>query len=217
MIRLENLSKSFWVRGKQQVVIDHLDVTLPTGASLALLGRNGAGKSTLLSIIAGVLPADSGTVTSDGTISWPVGLGNTFHPQMSGAQNTRFVARVYGVDTEALIHFVHDFSELGDQFYNPIKTYSSGMRARLGFGLSMGIKFDTYLIDETTAVGDARFNRKSRAVFLERVRNSSAIMVSHQMNTIRDFCDSGIVLHEGRLHAFDDLEEAIALHEKLNG
>lgn len=216
MIQLENLSKSFWVRGEERVVIDRLDVTLPTGASLALLGRNGAGKSTLLNIIAGVLPADTGRVFSDGTISWPVGLGGTFHPQMSGAQNTRFVARVYGIDSEALMHFVQDFAELGDQFFNPIKTYSSGMKARLGFGLSMGIRFDTYLIDETTAVGDARFNRKSRAVFLERVRESSAIMVSHQMATVRDFCDSGIVLHEGRLHVFEDLEEAIALHLKLN-
>ena len=217
MIRLENLSKSYWVRGQERVVIDHLDLVLPTGKSLALLGRNGAGKSTLLSIIAGILPADTGRVTSDGTISWPVGLGGTFHPQMSGAQNTRFVARVYGVDTDSLEHFVQDFAELGPQFYNPVKTYSAGMRARLGFGLSMGIQFDTYLIDETTAVGDARFNRKSRAVFLERVRNASAIMVSHQMNTIRNFCDAGIVLHEGKLAYYPDLEEAIDLHLELNG
>ena len=217
MIRFENLSKSFWVRGRQKLVIDHLDLTLPTGKSLALLGRNGAGKSTLLNIIAGVMPPDTGRVVSDGSISWPVGLGGTFNPQMSGAQNTRFVARVYGVDTESLIHFVADFSELGEQFYNPVKTYSSGMRARLGFGLSMGIKFDTYLIDETTAVGDARFNRKSRAVFLERVKNASAIMVSHQMNTVKNFCDSGILLHEGKLTYYDDLEEAIARHIELNG
>ncbi len=217
MIRLENLSKSFWVRGRSQVIFEGLNMTLSAGKSLALLGRNGAGKSTLLNIIAGVLPADTGKVVSDGTISWPVGLGGTFSPQMTGAQNTRFVARVYGVDTEALVHFVQDFSELGDQFYNPVKTYSSGMRARLGFGLSMGIKFDTYLIDETTAVGDARFNRKSRAVFLERLRDSSAIMVSHQMKTVRKFCDSGIVLHQGQLFQFDDLDEAIALHQQLNG
>lgn len=217
MIRLENLSKSFWVRGRERVVIDKLDLTLPTGRSLALLGRNGAGKSTLLSIIAGILPADTGRVITDGTVSWPVGLGGTFHPQMTGAQNTRFVARVYGVDTASLEHFVKDFSELGGQFNNPVKTYSAGMKARLGFGLSMGIQFDTYLIDETTAVGDARFNRKSRAVFLERVKNASAIMVSHQVRTVRNFCDAGIVLHKGKLRYFEDLEEAIELHLKLNG
>ncbi|CUH82619.1 ABC transporter ATP-binding protein [Tropicibacter naphthalenivorans] len=217
MIRFENLSKSFWVRGRQKVVIDHLDLTLPTGRSLALLGRNGAGKSTLLSIIAGALPADTGRVISDGTISWPVGLGGSFHPQMTGAQNVRFVARVYGVDTESLLHFVKTFAELGPQFYNPVKTYSAGMKARLGFGLSMGIKFDTYLIDETTAVGDARFNRKSRAVFHERMRGASSIVVSHQMNTVRAFCDSGIVLNRGKLEYFDDLEAAIDRHLKLNG
>ena len=217
MIRFENLSKSYWSRGIRKVIIDHLDMTLPTGRSLALLGRNGAGKSTLLDIIAGALPADSGRVVSDGQVSWPVGLGRSFHPQMSGAQNVRFVARAYGVDTEDLLHFVQDFSELGAQFHNPVKTYSAGMKARLGFGLSMGIRFDTYLIDETTAVGDARFNRKSRAVFLERIKGASAILVSHQMKTVRDFCDSGIVLHQGKLTYFDDLEEAIARHLQLNG
>ncbi|MEL6957349.1 MAG: ABC transporter ATP-binding protein [Pseudomonadota bacterium] len=217
MIQLENLSKSFWVRGERRVIFDGLNATIPTGASIALLGRNGAGKTTLLSIIAGAIPADHGRIVSDGTISWPVGLGGTFHPQMTGAQNTRFVARVYGVDSDALSHFVQDFSELGEQFFNPVKTYSSGMTARLGFGLSMGIKFDTYLIDETTSVGDARFFKKSRAVFIDRVQNASAIMVSHQMNTVRQFCNSGIVLHEGMLYPFADLEEAIALHQKLNG
>lgn len=217
MIRLENLSKAFWNRGHKKVIFDGLTLTLPPGRSLALMGRNGAGKSTLLDIIAGTLPPDTGRVVTDGTISWPVGLGGTFHPQMSGAQNTRFVARVYGVDTEELLAFVHDFSELGSDFYNPVKTYSSGQKARLGFGLSMGIRFDTYLIDETTAVGDARFNRKSRAVFKERVKNASAIMVSHQMNTVRDFCDSGIVLTGGQLEYYEDLEEAIARHLQLVG
>jgi capsular polysaccharide transport system ATP-binding protein len=217
MIRLEGLSKSFWIRGQEKVVIDRLDLALPPGRSLALLGRNGAGKSTLLNIIAGVLAPDKGRVVREGSISWPVGLGGTFHQQMSGAQNTRFVARVYGVDTDALEHFVKDFSELGREFYNPVHTYSAGMRARLGFGLSMGIRFDTYLIDETTAVGDARFNRKSRAVFQERVRGASAIMVSHQMGTVRGFCDAGIVLHKGKISYYDDLEEAIARHIELNG
>lgn len=217
MIRFENLSKSFWVRGREKVVIDHLDMSLPDGKSIALLGRNGAGKSTLLSIIAGAMPPDTGRVIHNGTMSWPVGLGGTFHPQMTGAQNVRFVARVYGVDAESLLHFVREFSELGVQFDNPVKTYSSGMRARLGFGLSMGIKFDTYLIDETTSVGDARFTRKSRAVFLERVKDASAIMVSHQVRTLREFCDSGILLHDGKLTYFEDLEDAIDRHLELNG
>lgn len=215
MIRFENLSKSFWVNGRRKVVIDNLDATLPSGRSLALLGRNGAGKSTLLQMIAGTLRPDTGRIVSDGTISWPVGFSGSFHKDLTGAQNTTFVARIYGVDTDGLIAFVQDFAELGEHFHMPIRSYSSGMKARLVFGLSMGIRFDTYLVDEVTAVGDAAFARKSRAVFLERMKTSSAIMVSHQMRQVRKFCDAGIVLHRGRLEYYPDLDEAIDRHEAL--
>lgn len=213
MIRFEHLTKGFWVRGRRQVVIDDLNLTLPTGRSLALLGRNGAGKSTLMQIIAGTLPADSGRVVSDGSISWPVGFGGSFHPQLTGAQNVRFIARIYGVDTDSLLEFVADFAELGAHFHMPVKSYSQGMRSRLVFGLSMGIRFDTYLVDEVTAVGDVAFKRKSKAVFRERVKTSSAIMVSHNMNELREFCDAGIVLEKGRMRVFEDIDEAIAAHE----
>ncbi len=215
MVRFENLSKSFWNRGVRKTVIDELNVTLPTGKSLGLLGRNGAGKSTLLDIIAGVQPPDTGRVVTDGTISWPVGFGASLHGQMTGRQNVRFVARIYGVDTEGLLDFVLDFSELGRQIDNQVRTYSSGMRGRLLFGLSMGIQFDTYLVDEITAVGDASFAEKSQAVFLDRVANASAIMVSHQMNKLRNFCDAGIVLSNGKLEYFDDLDDAIKRHQEI--
>lgn len=217
MIRFDNLSKSFWIRGRRKVIIDNLNLELPSGKSLALLGRNGAGKTTFLNIIAGVLPPDSGQVLSDGSVSWPVGFAGAFHSALTGAQNVRFVARVYGVDTTSLEDFVRDFSELGPHFDMPVRTYSSGMRARLAFGVSMGIRFDTYLIDEVTAVGDLRFARKSRALFLDRLRNASAIMVSHQMRQVRKFCDSGAVLHNGKLEYYEDLEEAIDRHRALNG
>lgn len=213
MIRFEHLTKGFWVRGRWQVVIDDLNLTLPTGKSLALMGRNGAGKSTLMQIIAGTMPPTSGRVVTDGSISWPVGFGGSFHPQLSGAQNVRFIARIYGVDTDSLLNFVADFAELGPHFHMPVKSYSSGMKSRLTFGLSMGIKFDTYLVDEVTAVGDAVFKRKSKAVFRERVKTSSAIMVNHNMAELRDFCDAGIVLEKGRMRVFDDIDEAIAAHE----
>ena len=215
MIRFEHLTKSYWVRGERKVVIDDLSLTLPSGRSLALLGRNGAGKSTLLQIIAGTIKPDSGRIVSDGSLSWPVGFGGSFHPDLTGAQNIRFIARIYGVDTDALLDFVEDFSELGRQFHMPVRSYSAGMRSRLAFGASMGIQFDTYLVDEVTAVGDARFRRKSRAVFRERVRGRSAILVSHDMPQVRAFCDAGIVLKEGKLRIFDDLEEAIAWHTAL--
>jgi capsular polysaccharide transport system ATP-binding protein len=215
MIRFEHLTKSYWVRGERKVVIDDLSLTLPSGRSLALLGRNGAGKSTLLQIIAGTIKPDSGRIVSDGSLSWPVGFGGSFHPDLTGAQNIRFIARIYGVDTDALLDFVEDFSELGRQFHMPVRSYSAGMRSRLAFGASMGIQFDTYLVDEVTAVGDARFRRKSRAVFRERVRGRSAILVSHDMPQVRAFCDAGIVLEEGKLRIFDDLEEAITWHTAL--
>lgn len=215
MIRFENLSKTFRVGDTRQVVIDHLNVELPTGRSLALLGRNGAGKSTLMQIIAGTMRPDTGRVVSDGSMSWPVGLGGAFHGDLTGAQNVRFIARVYGVDTEQLMAFVADFSELGKHFHMPMRSYSSGMKSRLTFGTSMGIRFDTYLVDEVTAVGDKVFKRKSKAVFAERMKTSSAIMVSHEMAQLRQFCDSGMVLENGRLQYFEDLDEAIALHEEM--
>ncbi len=215
MLRFENLSKSFRVRDHRKTVIDNLNLDLPDKKSLALLGRNGAGKSTLLQIIAGITPPDTGRVVCNGAISWPVGFGKSLHPQMTGVQNTRFVARIYGVDSDELIAFVDSFAELGEHFDMPVGSYSAGMKARLGFGLSMGVPFDIYLIDEVTAVGDRAFNRKSRAVFRKRVANAGAIMVSHQMSAIRKFCDSGIVLHNGKVQYFEDLEEAIALHQAL--
>ena len=215
MIRFENLSKGFAVGNGRKTVIDNLSLTLPTGHSLALLGRNGAGKSTLLQTIAGTMRPDSGRIVSDGTISWPVGFGGSLHRDLTGAQNVRFIARVYGVDTDSLIAFVEDFAELGKYFHMPVRSYSSGMRSRLAFGASMGIKFDTYLVDEVTAVGDATFRRKSRAVFLERMKSSGAILVSHDMSLLREFCDAGVVLEHGRMQYFDNLDEAIEAHQAL--
>jgi len=217
VIRFENLTKSFSLRGERKMVIDNLNLTLPTGRSLALLGRNGAGKSTLLQIIAGTMRPDSGRVVSDGTISWPVGLGGSFHKELTGAQNVRFVARIYGVDTDALVAFVQDFADLGKFYHMPVRSYSSGMRSRLTFGASMGIRFDTYLVDEVTAVGDAIFKRKSRALFNDRMVHSSAIMVNHSMGQLRKFCNAGIVLENGQLQYFDDLEDAIACHQAIMG
>ncbi|MDE4175238.1 ABC transporter ATP-binding protein [Phaeobacter sp. PT47_59] len=215
MIRFENLTKSFWLRGERKIVINNLNLTLPTGKSLALLGRNGAGKTTLLEIIAGTLRPDHGRVISDGTISWPVGLGASFHRELTGAENVRFIARIYGVDTEDLVAFVEDFAELGKFYHMPMRSYSSGMKSRLTFGASMGIRFDTYLVDEVTAVGDKAFKRKSRELFADRMQHSSAIMVNHSMGQVRKFCNAGIVLERGTMQYFDDLEEAIAVHEAM--
>ena len=217
MIVLENLSKIFNRDNKTTVVVNNVSAVFPTGSSVGLIGRNGAGKSTLLRMIAGTSLPTSGNIWSDGTVSWPVGYSGSFHPELTGAQNVRFVARIYGVDSDALVDYVDEFSELGHHYHQRFRTYSSGMRARLAMGTSMGIDFDTYLVDEVTSVGDAVFRKKSQVIFADRMRNSSAIFVSHSMNLLRKMCDSGAVLHDGQLTVFDNIEDAISFHHDLMG
>ncbi len=215
MIELRNVCKEFVLQGRRKVVADNITAIFPDKRAVAILGRNGAGKSSLLKMLAGTMLPDSGEIISTGHISWPVGFAGSFHPELSGLQNTRFIARVYGVDTDELADFVADFAELGQHFHLPIRTYSSGMRSRLAFGVSMGIQFDTYLVDEVTAVGDATFKKKSEALFTERLSNSSAVMVTHTMGQVRRLCNYVGVLHLGRLHFYDDVEEGIEFHQKM--
>lgn len=212
MIRLQNLTKTYILNGRRKTVADNITQVFPSGASVALLGRNGAGKSSLLRMIAGGMLPTSGKIFSTGSISWPVGFAGSFHPDLTGSQNTRFVARIYGVDTDDMMEFVQDFANLGDHFFLPFRTYSSGMKARLAFGVSMAIPFDTYLIDEVTAVGDANFRKKSNDVLHARLETAGAIVVSHSMPTLNEICDSGAVLEDGRLTYYNDLDEAIAHH-----
>lgn len=212
MIILRDLTKVYNLQGRQNVVADRINAVFPSRKSVALMGRNGAGKSTLLRMIAGTSDPTSGDILSDGTISFPVGFAGSFHPDLTGAQNTLFVARIYGADTEALTAYVEDFAELGSHFHLPVRSYSSGMRSRLAFGVSMGLQFDTYLIDEITAVGDADFKRKSRTVFMERMQHAGAIFVSHSVHMMREMCEVGAILESGQLTYYEDLEEAIDRH-----
>ena len=213
MIRLENATKFVRMKGVNKTIINNVTMTIPRGKSIGLLGRNGAGKSTLLQIIAGTLDLDKGRVVRKGKVSWPLGFSGSFQGTLSGEQNVRFVARIYGVDTEELVNYVAEFAELGEFFRAPVRTYSSGMKARLAFGVSMGVKFDYYLVDEITAVGDTNFKRKSQKAFKERLSNSDVVMVSHSPSTLRDYCETGVVLEDGALTYYDNLEEAIAIHE----
>ena len=215
MIELRNVCKEFVLKGRRKVVADNISAVFPDNRAVAILGRNGAGKSSLLKMLAGTMMPDSGEIISTGHISWPVGFAGSFHPELSGLQNTRFIARVYGVDTDELADFVADFAELGQHFHLPIRSYSSGMKSRLAFGVSMGIHFDTYLVDEVTAVGDATFKSKSEALFHERLSTSSAVMVTHTMGQVRRLCNYVGVLHLGRLHFFDDVEEGIEFHQRM--
>lgn len=217
IIRLEHLTKVFVLRGRRKTVVDNICADFPTGAAVGLLGRNGAGKTTLMQMIAGNLEPTSGRILSTGTISYPVGFAGSFHPELTGAQNTRFVARIYGIDTAELVHFVQEFAELGVHFHLPFRTYSAGMRSRLSFGISMGIPFDTYLIDEVTSVGDAAFRAKSSAVFEDRMKTSGALFVSHSEAAVRRLCNMAAVLEHGELTLYDDLDDAFEHHNANMG
>lgn len=195
MIKIENLTKSYRTPTGRHYVFKDLNIEILSGKSVAFIGRNGAGKSTLLRMIGGIDRPDSGKIITNKTISWPVGLAGGFQGSLTGRENVKFVARLYAKQEELKekIEFVEEFAELGKYFDMPIKTYSSGMRSRLGFGLSMAFKFDYYIVDEVTAVGDARFKEKCAQLFKERHKESSFLMVSHSLNSLKEFCDVAIV------------------------
>lgn len=214
MILFENVSKSFILEGRRKDLMKNVNVTFPDGISVGLLGRNGAGKSTLLQMIAGTQDPTSGRIVTTGAISWPVGFAGSFHGELTGAQNCRFIGRIYGVDTDELVDFVEDFAGLGVHFHLPLRSYSSGMRSRLAFGVSMGVAFDTYLVDEITAVGDAAFKSRSDALFKDRMKNAGAVVVSHSMAQVRNLCDAAVVLEGGEMHYYEDVDEGIRVHNQ---
>ena len=214
MIEMRNLTKSFPTRWGRKYVLKDVNLVFPKGMSVALMGRNGAGKSTLLQIIAGNMNPDSGQLITHGSLSFPVGFAGSFHRDLSGSQNTKFIARIYGVDTQELIEFVKDFTALGRNFYLPVRGYSSGMKSRLAFGVSMGIQFDTYLVDEVTSVGDRAFRTRSAEVFKARMAHSGAVVVTHSIPEMRNLCDAGVVLENGRAKFYEDIEEALDVHTR---
>lgn len=216
MIELEDVYKYYKSNGHRKVVLNHITMDFQAGRSYGILGINGAGKSTLVRILAGTELPNGGRIRRRGRISWPLGFSGGLHPKLTGRENVKFISRVYGQDPRKVINFVEDFAEVGAYMDVPILTYSSGMIARLAFGLSMSIDFDCYLIDEVTAVGDARFAARCREEFDKRRRKADIIMVSHGMQTIKDYCDRGIVLAGGQMHVFRDIDEAIDLYKKLN-
>ena len=212
MIRIENLTKSYRTPQGRHYVFKNLNIELPSGKSVALIGRNGAGKSTLLRMIGGIDRPDSGRIVTTNTISWPVGLSGGFQGSLTGRENVKFVARLYAQKGELKekVAFVEEFAELGKYFDMPIKTYSSGMRSRLGFGLSMAFKFDYYLVDEVTAVGDARFKQKCADMFRARHKESSFLMVSHSLNSLKEYCDLALYFDKnGHAHLFNEVNIGI--------
>jgi capsular polysaccharide transport system ATP-binding protein len=217
MIKLQNVTKSYPTKLGRQYVIRNVTCTLPSGRNIAILGRNGAGKSTLLNLLGGIDFPDKGEITTDQTLSWPLGLSSGFQGSMTGRENCRFVCRVYGrTDYRYVEDFVQDFSEIGIKFDLPIKTLSSGQKARIAFGMSMAFEFETYLLDEITSVGDPAFRKKASTLLDERRQKSSIIMVSHAPVQLRQFgCDLGIVVHDGKMTIYEDIEEAFSIYQSI--
>lgn len=216
MIQLNDVFKYYRTNGHLKVVLDHISVDFMAGRSYGILGINGAGKSTLMRLLSGNELANGGRIRRNVRVSWPLGFSGGLHPKLTGRENVQFFARVYGQDMRRTINFVEDFAEIGAYIDVPIRTYSSGMVARLAFGLSMAIDFDCYLIDEVTAVGDARFSARCRDEFAKRKQRADVIMISHSMPTIKEYCDRGMVLAGGRIFQFREVDEAIELYKKLN-
>lgn len=216
MIQLKNITKSYVTPKGRHYVFKNLNVILPENKSVGLLGKNGAGKSTLLRIIGGIDFPDKGEVLTNKTISWPVALAGGFQGSLTARQNVRFVARLYAPESEVykVVNFVEEFSQLGKYFDMPINSYSSGMRSRLGFGLSMAFDFDYYLLDEVGSVGDASFRERSQKLLDDLKTNSNIIMVSHNLNDLVRNCDVGFVVQNGQALYFDNIEDAVEVYKE---
>jgi capsular polysaccharide transport system ATP-binding protein len=217
VIHLDNVTKSYLTLRGRNFVFRDLSIDFPLGVNVGLIGRNGAGKSTLMRLLSSVDLPDSGKVITKGRISWPVGLRGGLETKLTGRDNVKFVCRIQGVRGARMkktLDFVEEFAEVGEYFDRPVSGYSSGMRARLAFGTSMAFDFDYYLIDEVMAVGDARFKKKSRALFQERLKDSKLILVSHNMKLIRTMCDSVVLLENGSATYYEDASEGIAAYRK---
>lgn len=208
MIRITDLVKRYPTRHGEVTVLDHIDLQIDRGEKVGILGRNGSGKSTLIRLLSGAEQPTSGTVTRTMSVSWPLAFSGGFQGSLTGLDNLRFICRIYNVPVEEKIAFVQEFSELGRYLYEPIKTYSSGMRARLAFAVSMAVDFDCFLIDEITAVGDARFHEKCRIELFEKRKDRSLIIVSHDIHNIREHCHRACVIDQGKLYEFPDIDLA---------
>jgi capsular polysaccharide transport system ATP-binding protein len=215
VLTVTDLSKSFASQAGRRTLFERLSFELPPGGRLAVLGRNGQGKSTLIKILGGVVSQSAGRVAWDMAASWPLGFGGGFQGGMTGLDNIRFIARIYKRPVRRTLELVEEFAELGAQLAEPVRVYSSGMRARLAFGLSLAIEFDCYLIDEVIAVGDVLFRDKCERELFERRTDRAFIVASHDLNFLKEHCDRGIVIEGGRAKLFDDITLAVDVYASI--
>jgi len=215
MIVCRDIWKSYSHGGRKKQVLNGINLVIQQGDRVGLLGRNGAGKSTLIKLIGGVEMPTAGKITRSMTVSWPLGFAGGFQGSLTGYDNARFIARIYGRSYADIRKFVEDFTELGRQLKMPVKTYSSGMRARLAFALSLAIEFDCYLIDEIILVGDQSFQRKCQAEMFEKRQDRAMLVASHSPEFIKSFCNKAVIIHDGQATLFDDVHDAVARYDAL--
>jgi capsular polysaccharide transport system ATP-binding protein len=215
VIRLENVCKDYGTRYGRRRVLHDVNFTLERGRNLGILGRNGAGKSTLIRLLSGAERPTSGRIHRDMSVSWPLAFTGAFQTHLTGLDNLKFVCRVYGVDWKPLLSFVEEFTELGLYLREPVDRYSAGMTMRLAFALSMAIEFDCFLIDEGMAVGDARFGHRCHVELFQKRKDRAFILVSHDPNLVKLYCQDACVLHDGRLYEFDTVEDAYTFYESV--
>jgi capsular polysaccharide transport system ATP-binding protein len=215
MITLTDVTKIYGTRDGPHCVLDGISFALERGQSLGIVGRNGAGKSTLTRLMSGIEFPTSGRVRRHMSVSWPLGYAGAFQGSLTGADNTRFIARIYGTPLQRTLAFVEEFAELGNYFRMPIKTYSAGMRARLAFAVSLAVDFDCYLVDEITGAGDFRFRERCQKALNDRRQRGALVMISHDPDTLRAYCATGALLHQGRLTFFATIDEALAAYHAL--
>jgi capsular polysaccharide transport system ATP-binding protein len=214
MIKLVNVTKQYRVRNGVHTVFRDVNLEIAPGEKIGIIGRNGAGKSTMIRLLSGAELPTRGRVLRYMSVSWPLAFGGAFQGSLTGKDNVRFICRVYGKDPATVIPMVEDFAELGRFLREPVKTYSSGMRARLAFAISLAIEFDCFLIDEVISVGDARFHEKCQTELFEKRKDRAMVIVSHEAHNIREHCDRACVLHAGTLHPFPDVDTAYQFYNE---
>ena len=214
MIHIEHVTKRYGTRHGEVTVLDDVSLTIRPGEKVGILGRNGAGKSTMIRLISGAERPTAGHIHRDMSVSWPLAFGGAFQGSLTGLDNLRFICRVYGTSADDKIEFVQEFSELGRYLREPVKSYSSGMRARLAFAISMVVEFDCFLIDEIVAVGDSRFHEKCRIELFEKRKDRAMIIVSHDPGYVREHCQHAAVLAQGKMTAFDHVDDAFTFYQE---
>ena len=212
MIRLSNVTKYYDVKGRRKYLMRDVSLTIPSCINVGILGSNGAGKSTFLRMLGRIDFPNKGRIVSNKKISWPLGLTSGFQGSLTGKENAQFICRVYSKSDSELrrtLNFINEFSELGQYFDMPVKSYSTGMRARLGFATSLAFEFDYYLIDETLSVGDQKFRQKCTTALKNFSTKRNILLVSHNMKVLEQMCESGILLKDGEFSYFEDIREAV--------